>query len=197
MHGWASNHGLPRAPGAREWSAEDNWGVGCKILAMRPPSRRAESAIRRNIRLFDAPTFARLCRARDYLSACYRDRITLEKSARQACLSPFHFNRLFTEAFRETPHEFVTRMRIEEAKKLLLAENQRVTDICFDVGYESLGSFSLRFRSLTGLSPAALRREARRTFGGLAAHWPLYYICLLYTSPSPRDLSTSRMPSSA
>lgn len=143
---------------------------------MRTRARRTESTIRRSIRLIDARTFARLCRTRDYLGACYRDRITLENGARHACLSPFYFNRLFTQAFGETPHEFVTRMRIEEAKKLLLGENQSVTDICFDVGYESLGSFSLRFRSLTGLSPAAFRREARRTFGGLAAHWPLYYI---------------------
>ncbi len=136
--------------------------------------------MRREIRLFDVTTFARLCRARDYLGACFRDRITLETAARQACLSPFHFNRLFAQAFGETPHEFVTRMRVEEAKKLLLAENHSVTDICFDVGYLSLGSFSSRFRSLTGLSPAAFRREARSTFGGLAAHWPLYYIPACY-----------------
>lgn len=143
---------------------------------MRTQSRRDALAIRRGMRLYDATTFSRLCRARDYLGACYRDRITLQSAARQACLSPFHFNRLFAQAFGETPHEFLTRIRIEEAKKLLLAENHSVTDICFDIGYESLGSFSMRFRSLTGLSPAAFRREARTAFGGFAAHWPLYYI---------------------
>ncbi|MFY9530012.1 MAG: AraC family transcriptional regulator [Candidatus Acidiferrales bacterium] len=147
---------------------------------MRTQFRRGELAIRREVRLFDATTFARLCRARDYLGACYRDRITLQNAASQACLSPFHFNRLFARAFGETAHGFVTRTRIEEAKKLLLAENRSVTDICFDVGYESLGSFSLRFRTLTGLSPASFRREARSTFGGLAAHWPLYYIPACY-----------------
>jgi AraC-like DNA-binding protein len=71
-------------------------------------------------------------------------------------------------------------MRIEEAKKLLLAENQSVTDICLDLGYESLGSFSTKFRSLTGLSPVAFRREARVAFGGFASHWPLYYIPACY-----------------
>lgn len=150
------------------------------LAGMRALSRRFEVAARRHVRVLDAVTFTRLCRARDYLGACYRDRITLENAARQACLSPFHFNRLFTQAFGETPHEFVTRIRIEEAKKLLLAENHSVTDICFDIGYESLGSFSMRFRSLTGLSPAAFRREARSSFGGLAAHWPLYYIPSCY-----------------
>ncbi len=145
---------------------------------MRPPARREE--LRADMRLCEAATFARLSRARDYLGACYRGRVPLETAARQACLSPFHFNRVFARAFGETPHEFVTRMRIEEAKKLLLSENDSVTDICFDLGYESLGSFSTRFRSLTGLSPAAFRREARVAFGGFASHWPLYYIPACY-----------------
>jgi AraC-like DNA-binding protein len=137
-------------------------------------------ALRREVRLFDEVTFARLCRARDYLGDRYGERVTLENAARQACLSPFHFNRLFAEAFGETPHEFVTRRRIEEAKKLLLRDTESVTDICFAVGYESLGSFSTRFRSLTGLSPALFRREARLAFGGFASHWPLYFIPACY-----------------
>jgi AraC-like DNA-binding protein len=128
------------------------------------------------VRSFDPGTFARLCRARDYLAAHYARPVFLAEAARQACLSPFYFNRLFTQAFNETPHEFITRRRIEQAKKLLLAGNHSVTEICFEVGYESLGSFSTRFSSLTGLSPAAFRGEARRTFGGFGACWPLYYI---------------------
>ena len=143
-------------------------------------SRPAQDFAARRGRLFDGVTFARLCRARDYLGARYRDRITLEHAASQACLSPFHFNRVFTQAFGETPHEFVTRIRIEEAKKLLLADNHRVTDICFEVGYESPGSFSARFSSLTGLSPATFRRESRRVFGGFSTRWPLYYIPACY-----------------
>ena len=143
---------------------------------MRSLARHAESALRRDVRLCDGVTFTRLLRARDYLGACYRDKVTLEAAARHACLSPFHFNRLFARTFGETPHEFVTRIRMDEAKKLLLAGNHSITDICFDLGYESLGSFSLKFRSLTGLSPATFRREAWVSFGGFAAHWALYYI---------------------
>lgn len=146
---------------------------------MRAQSRRLELSTHPPVRLFDPVTFARLNRARDYLAAGYRDRVSLQQAASQACLSPFHFNRLFVQAFGETPHEFVTRMRISQAKKLLLAENDSVTDICFDLGYESLGSFSTRFRSLTGLSPVAFRRECRRTFGGYQ-RWPLYYIPACY-----------------
>ena len=147
---------------------------------MRPQAKRFTLTARCETRLFDAATFSRLCRARDYLAAGCSEPVTLDLAARQACFSPFHFIRLFTQAFGETPHEFVTRIRIDEAKKLLLGDNHSVTDICFNVGYESLGSFSMRFRSLTGLSPAAFRREARITFGGLAAHWPLYYIPACY-----------------
>ena len=146
---------------------------------MRERSRRLEIAVRRDTHLFDAVTFARLNRARDYLAAYYRDRIPLQQAATEACFSPFHFSRLFTRAFGETPHEFVTRLRISEARRLLLAENHSVTDVCFDLGYESLGSFSTRFRSLTGLSPAAFRREGRRTFGGFQ-RWPLYYVPACY-----------------
>ena len=117
-----------------------------------------------------------LLRARDYLAASFNERISLTEAAAHAGLSPFYFQRLFAEAFNETPHEFVTRLRIDHAKKLLLAGNHSVTEICFEVGYESLGSFSTRFHSLTGLSPAAFRGEARRTFGGFGVRWPLYYI---------------------
>jgi|SRR5271166_4049852 len=114
--------------------------------------------------------------ARDYLAANFNERISLADAAAFAGLSPFYFQRLFTNTFNETPHEFVTRLRIDHAKKLLLAGDHSVTDICFDAGYESLGSFSTRFRSLTGLSPAAFRRESRRVFGTSGRHWPLYYM---------------------
>jgi AraC-like DNA-binding protein len=152
----------------------------------------------RGVRLYDPATLARLCRARDYLADRFNRRTPLEEAARQAYLSPFYFNRLFAEAFGETPHEFVTRLRIERAKRLLLADHSTVTDICLDVGYESLGSFSTRFHTLTGLSPAAFRREARRVFG--FRRWRLFYVpaCYQYfamgleTSQDSRSADASR-----
>jgi AraC-like DNA-binding protein len=122
------------------------------------------------------PHYSRLCSARDYLAARFNERTPLAGAAAQAGLSPFYFHRLFVAAFHETPHEFVTRLRIDHAKRLLLAGNQSITDICFDSGYESLGSFSTRFRSLTGFSPVAFRSESRRVFGTSGRHWPLYYM---------------------
>jgi AraC-like DNA-binding protein len=120
--------------------------------------------------------YSRLCRARDYLAARFNERTSLAEAAVQAGLSPFYFHRLFAETFGETPHQFVARLRIEHAKKLLLGGNHSVTDICLESGYESLGSFSSRFHSLTGLSPAAFRRESRRVFGTSGRNWPLYYM---------------------
>lgn len=137
---------------------------------------RSATRLPGDVRLFDSGTLARLGRARDYLAAHYNERNSLEAVASHADFSPFYFNRLFAQAFDETPHEFVTRLRMEQAKKLLLAGNHSVTDVCFEIGYESLGSFSTRFHSLAGLSPAAFRREARRVFGGFGRRWPLYYI---------------------
>ena len=63
--------------------------------------------------MFDDVTFRRLSRARDFLAAGYAGRVTLDMAARQACLSPFHFQRQFACVFGETPHEFVTRLRME------------------------------------------------------------------------------------
>lgn len=152
----------------------------------------------RGVRLYDAATLARLCRARDYLADRFNRRTSLEEAARQAYLSPFYFSRLFAEAFGETPHEFVTRLRIERAKRHLLADHGSVTDICFDVGYESLGSFSTRFHSLTGLSPAAFRREARRVFG--FQRWRLFYVpaCYQYFMElqTPQDSRSAGAPGS-
>jgi AraC-like DNA-binding protein len=163
---------------------------------MRPRPRPGNEPLPRGVRLFDPATLARLCRARDYLTSRYRLRTPLADAAREAGLSPFYFSRLFAQAFDETPHELVTRLRIERAKRLLLADNESVTEICFDVGYESLGSFSTRFSTLTGLSPAAFRREARRLWGGWRRRWPLFYVpaCyrhFLFGAQEPRSASSA------
>ena len=109
-------------------------------------------------------TFRRLCRGRDLLAAEYQSRVLLEQAARAACLSEFHFHRLFRATFGETPHDFLTRLRLDRAKQMLASE-RTVTEVCFEVGYESLGSFSTKFRSQFGRSPVEFQREMRRIFG--------------------------------
>ena len=114
--------------------------------------------------LVDDDLFRRLCRSRDYLAAGLDQPLRLADAARQACLSPFHYHRLFARTFGETPHEFLTRRRIERAKSLLARDQLPVTDICFAAGYESLGSFSTLFRAMVGYSPSVYRRAIRRIF---------------------------------
>jgi AraC-like DNA-binding protein len=106
-------------------------------------------------------TFVKLCRARDLLRDCLGEPIALADAAAEAGLSPWHFLRLFRRAFGETPHRFLTRLRIERARDLLTVSRRSVTDICFDVGFSGLGSFSTLFARHVGSSPAAFRRRMR------------------------------------
>jgi AraC-like DNA-binding protein len=94
--------------------------------------------------------------------------VGLEGAAAEAGLSPYYFHRMFVRAFRETPHEFVTRRRLEEARRLLARTETPVTEVCFAVGYESLGSFSTRFRLATGVAPSEFRRALRRAWPSAA-----------------------------
>jgi AraC-like DNA-binding protein len=109
-------------------------------------------------------TFRRLCRGRDLLAAEYDSRVLLQHAAREACLSEFHFHRLFRATFGETPHAFLTRLRMDRARQMLASE-RGVTDVCFEIGYESLGTFSSKFRAKFGRSPVEFQREVRRIFG--------------------------------
>jgi AraC-like DNA-binding protein len=119
-------------------------------------------------------TFRRLCRGRDLLAADYRSQVRLSQAAREACLSEFHFHRLFHSTFGETPHELLTRMRMDRARQMLASE-RTVTEVCFDIGYQSLGSFSTKFRTRFGQSPAEFQREARRIFG-YSAPWRILMV---------------------
>jgi AraC-like DNA-binding protein len=114
--------------------------------------------------LVDDETFKRLCRSRDFLAASFDQPVCLADAAGAACLSQFHYHRLFARAFGETPHDFLTRLRIDRAKQLLAQDHVPVTEVCFAVGYESLGSFSVRFRSMVGRSPSGYRQAIRRIF---------------------------------
>src|ERR1017187_4093412 len=141
------------------------------MRSRRPPQIVATPGVRP----FDAGTFGRLCRPRLSRRALRAARFS--GRSRPAGL-PFAF--LFQPPVHPVLQRDAARVRhprrIERAKMPLLAGNHSVTEICFEVGYESLGSFSTRFSSLTGLSPATFRGEARRTFGGFGVRWPLYYI---------------------
>jgi len=114
--------------------------------------------------VLDDELFRRLCRSRDFLAAGLDQPLRLADAAREAGLSPYHYHRLFARTFGETPHEFLTRRRIDRAKRLLVREELPVTEVCLAVGYESLGSFSSLFRSMVGYSPSEFQRGLRKIF---------------------------------
>jgi AraC-like DNA-binding protein len=103
----------------------------------------------------------RLCRARDILRETHDRRLSIEEVAREAAVSPFHFIRLFHAMFGETPHQFRIQARLDRAKHLLAISDYSVTDVCMEVGFTSLGSFSDLFARRVGVSPSAYRRRIR------------------------------------
>lgn len=105
----------------------------------------------------------RLCRARTFIEDCYNQPLDLAEISRQACLSRYHFLRLFREEFATTPHQYLIQRRIEKAKELLTVRRLTVTDICFEVGFQSLGSFSTLFRDRVGEAPINYRAQQRQS----------------------------------
>ena len=102
----------------------------------------------------------RLCAARVLLAAA-EPAIPVEEIARRVAVSPFHFIRRFDQVFGSTPNRYRARLRIERAKELLATGELSVTETCFAVGFESLGSFSASFKRAVGATPSQYRREKR------------------------------------
>lgn len=103
------------------------------------------------------------------------ERLPLAALAEIAGFSPFHFSRLFREATGLPPGRFQVALRLERAKRLLLTTDLSVTEVCFAVGYDGLGTFTTRFTELVGVSPGRLRRlpaEVDAVLGRLAAREP-------------------------
>ena len=95
-----------------------------------------------------------LRRARDRIDREYAEPLDLDALAATAGLSKYHFLRCFARTYGRTPVAHLTERRIERAQDLLRATNLTVTEVCWLVGYSSLGSFSSRFRRLVGVSPS-------------------------------------------
>lgn len=100
-----------------------------------------------------------LRRARDHADRSYTRSLTLDELAAVACLSKYHFLRLFKSTYGVTPMEYLSRRRIERAQDLLRATNLTVTEVCMAVGFSSLGSFSSRFRTLVGENPSDFQQR--------------------------------------
>jgi len=103
--------------------------------------------------------YPRLVAAKVFIDENYHERLDLEEISQRALLSRFHFHRLFSQVYKRTPHQYLTLKRIDKAKNLL-AENKKVTDVCNEVGFESLGSFSVLFKKEIGFAPQYYRNMA-------------------------------------
>jgi AraC-like DNA-binding protein len=99
----------------------------------------------------------RLLRARDAMDLSYSEPLDVRTVAAVAHVSPAHFIRCFRSVFGETPHRYLQRRRVERSMFLLRETDRSVTDICFDVGFTSLGTFSRMFREIVGETPSGYR----------------------------------------
>jgi AraC-like DNA-binding protein len=124
----------------------------------------------------------RLLRARDAMDRSYADALDVEALASSVHLSRAHFIRSFRAAFGEPPHRYLQRRRLERAMALLRETDRPVTEICLDVGFASLGSFSRTFTRVVGMTPTAYR-EAWRTGAGTAGYVPTCVV-MSWTRPS-------------
>jgi AraC-like DNA-binding protein len=119
-------------------------------------------------------TLRRLVRAQELARASFGEPLTIDDLAAAAGLSRFHFLRAFRTAFGVTPHAYLTRVRLDQAR-VRLARGASVTEACLDAGFSSLGSFSTLFKREVGASPRAWQARAR-TVIGVPARWPALFI---------------------
>jgi AraC-like DNA-binding protein len=99
----------------------------------------------------------RMLRARDAIDRAYAHPLDIQELARVASVSEAHFIRTFKATFDETPHRYLQRRRVERAMFMLRESGRSVTDICLDVGFSSLGTFSRTFRDIVQVTPTEYR----------------------------------------
>jgi AraC-like DNA-binding protein len=130
----------------------------------------------------------RLLRARDAMDRAYADPLNVRVIAAVAHVSEAHFIRSFRATFGETPHHYLQRRRVERSMFLLRETDRSVTDICLDVGFMSLGTFSRTFREIVGETPSDYR----------ASNGPVMAPnCIWMAATRPRAASRGAMRSSS
>jgi AraC-like DNA-binding protein len=110
---------------------------------------------------------ARLRRVRDRIDREYAKPLDVEALARDAHMSAGHFSRRFRQAYGESPYSYLMTRRIERAMALLRGGDMSVTEVCFEVGCSSLGTFSARFTELVGMPPSTYRSRQAGAMAGM------------------------------
>ena len=103
--------------------------------------------------------YQRIATAKLFIDENFQEAIDLALVSKKAFLSRFHFHRLFKQVYKRTPHQYITQKRLNKAKDLLTA-NKPVTEVCNEVGFESIGSFSVLFKKEIGFAPQYYRNMA-------------------------------------
>jgi AraC-like DNA-binding protein len=106
-------------------------------------------------------TNRQMLRARDAMDLTFGEPLCIPRLAAIAQVSEAHFIRTFRATFGETPHRYLQRRRVERAMFLLRQTDRSITDVCFDVGFGSLGTFSRTFKDIVGESPTTFRQRGR------------------------------------
>ncbi|MFL5742128.1 MAG: helix-turn-helix domain-containing protein [Flavisolibacter sp.] len=103
--------------------------------------------------------YGRIVAAKVFMDENYQEPLNLEEISRKAFLSRYHFHRLFSQVYKKTPHQYLTARRMGKAMELL-SQNKQVSEVCTEVGFESLGSFSVLFKKEIGFAPQYYRNMA-------------------------------------
>ncbi len=132
----------------------------------------------------------RLLRAKDRMDAASHEAWPVERLAAVSDVSAAHFARSFKQAFGLPPHRYLLTRRIERASTLLRDTDLSITDIAFQVGWESLGTFGRTFRDITGESPGAVRARAQALAQAQARALACMPACVVAAAERP-DLKTA------
>lgn len=152
---------LPARKDEPEWIREQLHFIVQRLLMVHQRTCREVEALPALRATTREELYRRLHRAKDFIVSAFDQPITLQEMAGVACLSPNHFLRTFRQAFHQSPHQCLVAERLLRARNLLLTTDLTVTEICLQVGFESLGSFSSLFRKRLGQSPENFRRAKR------------------------------------
>lgn len=104
--------------------------------------------------------FERIEKAIDYIESNLREKIVLDDIAKEACLSKYHFHRLFSSIVGETIGDYIRKRRLTEASKLLVSHSNKTSEIAFEFQFESQQSFSRSFKNHFGISPGQYRKQS-------------------------------------
>lgn len=146
----------------------------------------SEDGMKRDPADQDPELLRRLLRAKDRIDAGSHEEWPVGRLAQVSGVSEAHFARSFKQAFGSPPHRYLLTRRIERAMTLLRETDLSITDIAFDTGWASLGTFGRTFRDITGDSPSAVRVRARATVRELGR----VPVCIVSAAHRP-DLTTA------